>query len=304
MGDERDLERAAKEHWLRMTNAKTEQERRKAERELAEHIARPGLTDSIEELARTFEIRLKGSATLPPGTPAEYRGGFAPLLERMATIPPSDKWQVEPWELVTQHMVKFHFAYGIEPLIAQLTLKVFGEIAPSPKVFAAATADSDDIERARKTREFVEGVGEVIDEIAGRAIVHFVEALRGRLGFVLDQTLSEITVRAIDELEAELNSEGEKHAARLRKFVLDEWTKVEKVRLGTPSAGAPSLTKEAFEALIDEGQAKLKPLKMDQNKTAVVAYINDNYPAVRCGSVYQLNRILKKHGLEGKFQRE
>jgi hypothetical protein len=299
--DERDLEQALEEHRRRIFEAPTEAERKKAERELAEHIARPGLTDDIDQLARAFQIRLKRGVAFPPGTPAEYKAAFAPLLERVAAIPHYDKWEVPAWDLWTQHMVKFSFAYGIEPLIAQLTLKAFAHIAPSPEVFAAATDDADDIERARKTREFVEVIEAAVNEIAQRAIGHFLDALRGRLGSVLDQTLNEIIIKAIDELEAELNNTGEKQATRLRKVAFDEWAKVEKVRLGTPGQGAPALTKEVFEALIDEAQARLRPMNMDQTKTAVVAYINNNYSAVRCGGVKQLNRMLKKFGLDHKF---
>jgi hypothetical protein len=302
--DERDLERALEEHARRIFNAPTEQERKKAERELAEHIARPKLTDDLDQLAREFEIRLKRAATLLPDTPAEYRVAFAPFLDRMATIPPHDKWTVEPWDLWTQHMVKFSFAYGVEPLCAMLGLKVFGLINPSPEIFEELTSDPDEIERARKTREFVERVEADVVSCVQLAFKYFLEALRGRLGAVLDQTLHEIAIRAISEIEQELNNPGEKNTPRLRKFVLNEWARVEKVRLGMPTPGAPTFgTKEEVEALIDEAQEKLKPLKMDQNKNAVRQYINANYPAVRCSSGQQLNRLLKKFGLEWKFQK-
>jgi hypothetical protein len=302
--DERDLARILEEHARRLFNAPNEQERKKAEREIAEHIARPELTDDINQLAREFEIRLKRAATLPPDTPAEYREAFTPLLERVAAIPPLDRWETPVWDLSTQHMVRFFFAYDVEPLCALLGLKAFGLIEPSHEYFKAATADPDDIERARKTREFVEHVETDVVKIAQRAFGHFIEALRGRLGSVLDETLYEIAVRAISELEAELNTTGEKHVVRVREHVLKERTKVEKVRLGTPGVGPRALTKEVFEAMIDQAQAALRPHKMDQTKNSVLTYINNNYPAVRCGSVYHLNRLLKKFGLEGKFRPE
>jgi len=303
--NERDLEQALEEHMRRIFNAATEQERKKAERELAEHIARPRLTDDIDQLARDFEIRLKRACAFPPDTPAEYKEAFAPFLERVATIPPPDKQKVIGWDLWTQHMVHFSFQYGVEPLCAQLGLKVFGLVSPPPEAFTAITDDRDDIERARKRREIVERVEMDAVRCVQLALESFVEALRGRLGFVLDQTLNEVALTAIDELEPTLVSVNKDSVRRLRALVLDEWQKVEKVRLGVPLPGAPTFsTKEEFEALIDEAQARLKPLKMDRNKTAVVQYINANYLTVRCGSVYQLNRLLKKFGLAAKFSKD
>lgn len=300
--DERDLERALEEHRRRIFNAPTEQERKKAERELAEHIARPGLTDDIDQLARDFEIRLKRALAFPPGTPAEYKEAFAPFLERVAAIPPYDKWEVVGWDLWTQHMVHFFFQYGAEPLFASLVLKVFGLLSPPPEVFEASTADDDDIERARKRREIAERIETDAVRVVQRAIDNFVDALRGRLGSALDQTLDEIAIKAIDELEAGLISVNKERVRELRELILSEWQKVEKVRIGV-RMGSPTFdTKEAVEALIDEAQASLKPSKLDWNKTTVVAYINANYPSVRCGSVKQLNRLLRKFGLEHKFE--
>jgi hypothetical protein len=303
--DEGDLERALEEHARRIFDAPTEQERKKAEKELAEHIARPKQTDDIEKIARDFVIRLKRAASLPPGATPEQREAFAPFLERVAAIPPYDEWHVEGFDLWTQHMVRFSFDYGFEPLAALLGLKVLTLIIPAPKIFAAATDDPDDIEGARKRREVVEFVQADVIRVVGKAIEYFPAALSGRLGTVLDETLHEITLKAIDELEPELNTIDKEDVRRARRLVLDEWTKIEKVRLETPPPGAPTFnTKEEFEALIDEAQASLKPSKIDQNKTAVLAYINANYPAIRCGSVYQLNRLLKRYGLEGKFSKD
>lgn len=302
--DEQDLERALEEHARRIFNASNEQERKKAERELTEHIARPGLTDNLEELVRDFEIRLKRSATVRPNMPAEYREAFEPFLKRVAAIPPFEKWEVPAWDLWTQHMVKFSFAYGADPLFALLGLKAFALIAPSAEYFEAVTAAPDDIERARKMRAFVEAVEADVFRIVEVAAGRFVEALRGRLGVVLDETLGEIAVWALNELGAELKTTGEKHVAQVRDHILKEYTKVEKVRLGTPAPGAPTLTKEVFEAIIDKAQADLKPHKMDQTKSAVVTYIKNNYPAVRCSDRKQLNRMLEKYGLEHKFTEE
>ncbi|MGH9937153.1 MAG: hypothetical protein ACREAM_12950, partial [Blastocatellia bacterium] len=210
--DERDFERRLEEHGRKIFEASTEQERKRAERVLHEHMARPGLTDNIEELARTFEIRLKRSFSFPPDTPAEYKEALAPLLERMVAIPPFDRWTAPAWDLVTQHMVQISFAYGVEPLLALLNLKVFELIVPPPEIFEELTADSDDIERARKTRQFVECVEIDVVRCVRLASESFVDALRGRLGTVMDQTLSEIAVTAITELESELNTVGERHA--------------------------------------------------------------------------------------------
>jgi uncharacterized protein YjbJ (UPF0337 family) len=230
MSDERDLERALEEHARRIFEAKTDQERKRAERELAEHVARPELTDDIKQLAREFEIRLKRAASTWPGATPEYKEAFAPFLERVAAIPPLDKWNVPAWDLWTQHMVKFSFAYGIEPLLALLALKAFGLIAPSNEYFEAVTAGADDIERARKTQMFVEAVEADVTRIAGAAIGRFLMALRGRLGAVLDDTLSEITVGAMDELKGKLKTVGEKHASQardhitqVRDHILKEW---------------------------------------------------------------------------------
>lgn len=302
--EESDLARKLEEHARRIFNAPTEAEKKKAERELAEHIARPKQTDDIEQLAREFEIRLKRAARLPPGATPEQREAFAPLLERVAAIPPFDKWHIVGFDLWTQHLVKFSFDFGVEPLAALLSLKALGLICPPPEVFTAATAGADGIELARKRRAFVEAVEADVVRVVLKARKYFAEALSARLGSVLDETLHEIALRAIDELEPELNIVGKDDVRRARQVVLDEWTKIEKVRLGTPAPGAPTLTKEVFEAMIDDAQEKLRPAKMDQNKTAVVLYIKENYPAVRCGSVVQLNRLLKKHGLEGKFPKE
>lgn len=301
--DERDLERALEEHGRRIFDAPTDAERKRAERELAEHIARPKQTDDLDKIAREFEIRLKRAFAFPPDTPAEYTEAFTPFIERMATIPPPDKQEIIGWDLWTQHMVLFSFQYGIEPLCAQMGLKVFDLLSPPPAVFAAATDDLDDIERARKRREFVERVEADVVKVVRRALDLFVEALRGRLGSVLDETLSEIALRAIDELAPELNNVGEKDATNLRRLVFKEWEKVEKVRLGTPPPGAPTFnTKQEVEALIDEAQARLQPAGMDQIKTTVLQYINKHYPAVRCSSIKQLNRLLKKFDLEHKFE--
>jgi hypothetical protein len=259
--NERDLERSYEEHASRVFNgifnSPNEQERKKAERELAEDIARPGLTDNLAELARGFEIRLKRSATLPPGVTAEYREAFEPFLQRVAAIPPFDKWEVLTWDLWTQHMVQFFFAYGVEPLRALLCLKAFALIAPSDEYFEAVTGDPYDIERARRTREFVEKVESDFNKIVDKATGRFVEALRGRLGDVVDATVKEIVVSAINELEEELSTTGENHVARLRNDILKQWTKVEKVRIGTAAHGGNrsntdlSRLKEHFDAQID-----------------------------------------------------
>lgn len=93
-----------------------------------------------------------------------------------------------------------------------------------------------------------------------------------------------------------LAAQAREYVTQVRDHILKERERVERVRLGTPTPGAPALTKEVFEALLDEAQAELKPLNMDQTKTAVLAYINNNYPSIRCGSVKQLNRLLQKFG--------
>src|SRR5262249_23565227 len=154
-------------------------------------------TDDLEKIARDFEIRLKRAASLPPGATQEYREAFAPFLERVATIPPHDKWEVPAWDLWTQHMVRFSFAYGVEPLCALLGLKVVGLRSPTPDIFEEVTFDLDDAERARKTRELVERVTTDVVKVVQVAIGHFLDALCGRLGSVLDETLNEVAVRAI-----------------------------------------------------------------------------------------------------------
>jgi len=132
--DERDLEQVLEEHDRRIFEAPTEAERKKAEIELNEHVARHKLTDDLDKIAREFEIRLRRSATVRPDMPAEYREVFEPFLKRVAAIPPLDKWTVPPGlELWTQHMVYFCFQYGAEPLFALLGLKAFALIAPSPE---------------------------------------------------------------------------------------------------------------------------------------------------------------------------
>jgi len=66
-----------------------------------------------------------------------------------------------------------------------------------------------------------------------------------------------MAIGAINELEAELNTTGEKHVAQVRDYILKEWTKVEKVRLVTPahvgnrSKADLSRLKEHFDAHID-----------------------------------------------------
>jgi hypothetical protein len=282
--DERDLERTLEEHRRRIFEAPTDAERKKAERELAEHVARPKQTDDLDKIAREFEIRLKRAASLPPGATPEQREAFAPFLERVATIPPHDQQEVIGWDLWTQHMVHFFFQYGVEPLCAQLGLKVFGLLSPPPEVFVAATADADDIERARKRRAFVEFVEADVIQVVGKAIEYFPEALSGRLGSVLDETLHEIALRAIDELAQELNTVGKEDVRRARALVLDQWTKIEKVRLGTPAHGGNrskadlsqlkkhfdahiEVVKEAFEdcrqALSSRSQAKRQSWRED-----------------------------------------
>jgi hypothetical protein len=262
--DERDLERALEEHARRIFNAKTEQERKKAEKELAEHVARPKQTDDLDKIAREFVIRLKRSASLPPGATPEQEEAFAPFLESVAAIPPHDKWHVEGFDLWTQHMVNFYFQYGAEPLCALLGLKALTLINPAPEIFTAATDAPDDIERARKTRLFVEYVTEDVVRIVQKALEYFLEALSGRLGSVLDETLHEIALRAINELEPELNTVGKEDVRRARGLVLDQWAKIEKVRLGTKdgrggdrksSKGMPDAERQA----IADRKAALKP---------------------------------------------
>jgi len=85
--DEQDLERALEEHRRRIFEAPTEKERKKAERELAEHAARPKQTDDIGKIAREFEIRLKRLVSFPPDAPPEYKEAFAPFLKRVLEIP-------------------------------------------------------------------------------------------------------------------------------------------------------------------------------------------------------------------------
>lgn len=210
MSDERDLGQLLAEFSRRQPQAKTDVERKRLEKELDEHIARPELitgpdmTSTVETLAREFEIRLKRASSPPPDLTPEYREAFGPFFERMGTVPPPDQWKWFPFDLWTPHMVRFCFVYGVEPLRALLARKAFWMIAPSIEYFEAARADDDDIERARKTRAFVDAVVMDIDAITDVAIGRFAEALSCRLSTVLDDALSEIALRAMDELKGSL----------------------------------------------------------------------------------------------------
>jgi len=309
-GKERDLNELIAEFTRRRFEAKTDAEREQWEKELDEHIARPKLeiNGNVEEFAQELEIRLKRASSPPMDMPPEWKEAFGPFFERMGNVPPPDQWQWFSFELWTHYVIRFYFVYGAEPLRALLEREAFWLIAPSVEYFEAARAASDDIERARKTPAFVEAVEGDVDAIVDLAIGRFAKALSYRLGAILNDTLSEITLWALDNIKGELKTMGKERIAQARDRVTemrDHFLKrrisVEKVRLGTPPPGAPTLTKEEFEALIDEAQAALKPADMDQTKTVVLAYINKHYPAVKCGSVKQLNRLLKKHGLEHKF---
>lgn len=311
--EERDLNELLAEFTRRRFEAKTDVERKRWEKELDEHIARPELelNGNVEEFARELEIRLRRASSPPMDMPPEWREAFGSFFERMGNVPPPDQWSWFAFDLWTHYVVRFFFVYGAEPLRELLAREAFWLIAPSVEYFEAARAASDDIERARKTRAFVEAVEGDVDEIVDLAIGRFAEALSYRLGAMLNDTLSEIALWALDNIKGELKTMGKERApqardrvAEMRDHFLKRRMSVEKVRLGTPPPGAPTLTKEEFEALIDEAQAALKPAKIGQNKTAVVACVNANYPAVKCSSVKQLNRLLKKFELEHKFQGE
>jgi hypothetical protein len=304
-GDDRDLEQALEDYIQRIFNPRTERVRKKAEKALAEHTARPGLTDDIEKLVRDFEVRLKGLASLPPGTPPEYREAFSSFLEQVISIPSLEQHEVLDIKLMTQHLVYFQFIYGIEPLCALLGLKAFNSLSPSPSIFNQKTLDTDEAEQARKTQELVELVARDVNACVSHACELFEDALRGRLASVIVEVTNEVITRSINDLLPKLNNVGEKDIADLRKNTLKLWTGVEKARLDTPSQGPRTFRhREELEALIDEAQERLKSAGVDQNKTSFVGYINTHHPQVRCGSVKQLNRLLKNFGLEHKFPKE
>jgi hypothetical protein len=312
--DQRDLGQLLADYTRRHFQAKTDVERKRLQRELDRHIARPELivkqelTRDVEILAREFEIRLKKASSPPPNLIPAYREAFRPFFERMGALPPPGQWEWFAFDLWTHYMTRFYFVYGAEPLRELLAREAFRLIAPSIEYFEKATAAADDVERARRTRAFVEAVEADVDLIVEEALRRFAVALGYRLGAVLNETLDEVALAALDEMKGQLRTIGERLAAEsrdrvaeIRDHILKERMRVEKVRLGTPAPGAPTLTKEEFEALIDEAQAALRPLNMSTTRTAVVAYLNNNYPAVRCGGVKQLKRLLDKFGLEHKF---
>jgi hypothetical protein len=122
MSDERDLGRLLDEFTRRHFQAETDVERKRVERELDEHIARPELivapelTSIVETLAREFEIRLKRASSPPPDLTPEYREAFGPFFGRMGNVPPTDQWEWRAFDLWTHYMVRFCFFYGAEPL--------------------------------------------------------------------------------------------------------------------------------------------------------------------------------------------
>ncbi len=299
--EKRDLEQAIEGFQQREFNAQTKQEKNKVRRELASHIARPELTDNLEDLVRNLEVRLKSAAaSLLEGAPPAYREAFLPLLEKLVSISSPDQQEKVSYHLWTQHLVYFRFVYGMEPLRAILGLKAFGALRLPPEAFEAATFDSDEAERARKTQEITTTFEGVVDGCVSHASDLFVDALRGRLGSVIEETANEVMIRAIS---AELpDDDVEKRVAKLRSHAFDLWQDVEKMRLGIRPQGPYTFQhREELEVLIDQAQEKLKPAGLDHVKKTVVAFINEHYPQVRCGSVKQLNRLLDKFDLHHKF---
>ncbi|MCI0389110.1 MAG: hypothetical protein MOB07_10160 [Acidobacteria bacterium] len=267
--NDRDLERVLEAFANRIFNASTKRERKKAEKELRNQIARPALTTDVEQMERELRIRLNERAALPPSTPEEYKKAFAPFLELLLEIPPPEQQNIGEITLTTQHMVRFRIEYGVEPLLAQIALKAFSMLCPAPGIFEKVVADPNKSEHARKTKEFIERLETDVLRCVTRATEEFVESLRGRLGSALDQTLNEIVIRAIKELEPTLNNVGNRAVKTLRKAVLGEWGDVEKVRLDTPAPGRPKGTtyeklekeRETFIQDVNAAIARLKNIE-------------------------------------------
>lgn len=286
--------------------------KKQAEREISQHAARPGLTELPSELDSTFWSKWEDHVSdfwerwellkqLPPGTPQEYQDAFNPIIEKNVSIPPPEQQNVIEFTLWTQHLVHFGFAYGEECIDALLWKSVHSRLSISPEQFNRKTSDSDDIERARKVRELVERHEADVTLCVSRAKEMFLDALRGRLGSVVIEACNECAIRAIDELLPKLHNDCEVSPSTLRESELKWWAGVEKARFDTRLGPRTFKSAEDVEALIDEACEKLKPAGLENNKTAVLQYINRHYPTIRCSSVKQLNRLLKKFGLTGKF---
>lgn len=198
-------------------------------------------------------------------------------------------------------MVQFHFTYGIETLTALLGLGAFARLSPSPNQFQRIVSDPDSNEQAMKTNQLVGAVVSDVTKCVDGACKMFEEALRGRLGTVVNQTIDEIIVRSIEGQLLRLTNVRDIRPADLRNSVLETWQGVEKVRIGTPAQGAPTFkSAEEVEALILEAKENLAPSGLENNKTAIVEYIKHHYPSIRCGSVKQLNRLIEKFELKDR----
>jgi hypothetical protein len=299
--DQSDFERELEEGRQRLFNPKTYSKQRKT---IAHHAARPGLTDSLEEIYKHFLFRLTHMQKMPPDTPKEYCETFEPMVRRNTQVPLRHKLGKMNYDLWTQHFVHFNFSYSPEFLRAILWHTLFLRIAPDPEVFFAALQEGfKEMARNDIKQQIADGVESDVSKCVELAFQSFVEALRGRLGTIVTDTCDELAITVIEKLSAQLLLGPGMDIAKMREMRLREVEEVEKARLNTPSPGAPTFqSKEEVEALIDEAKEKLKPARLENNKTVIVKYINEHYPSVRCSSTKQLNRLLDKFKLHHKFK--
>lgn len=297
------FEKRIEEKWKSLGNPKT---RAKANQEINRHAAHPGLVEIPAEIAQQFQERIQfmRKHPFPPDTPQEYVDSFLPLVEHYFSIPPIEDQHVISFDLWTQHLVLFTFAYGEECINSFLWKQVFTLLSLPPDFFLECVNGDlpDGTDKAEAIRAIVKIIDKDVLICYERALEMFVEVLRSRLGTIVVDTYQECAIRAINELRAELTFGDSLNLPKLRQTLLKGWTGIQKVRLETPPPGAPTFkTAQEFEILLDEAQEKLATLGLEYSKTAVVEYINRHHPNVRCSGTRHFNRLIDKFGMAHKF---
>jgi hypothetical protein len=303
--DVQNLEQGILDNWSRLNDPTTQ---KKAEREMYRSVSRARTSDprtdpqTLARMLGRFEERweLKKKNWFPPGTPEAFREAFFPVVERVLTLPPVEQRPAEVVQYWTEEMFQFWVRWPEEVRDAMIQERILRGLLPPTDVISQIRAQVlDSIEQARLIRELAERCEADVALCLHRAKELFQESLFGRLRTVILDTCQEVAIRAIGELAPELNEDVE--TALLRKARIDELAQIEKERLDTRAPGAPTSGKQYFENLLNEAQQALHPLGLGNNKTAVVEYINRHHPKVRCSSVRQLDRLLERHALGGKF---
>lgn len=300
MQEDNSLQQAIEDFARRLLSAKSEREKKRVKKELDEQIARPILIDDFEKAIREFETRLKGLSAFPPGFPSEYQMAFSPLVERLAEVPPHEMEHIEEWDLWTTHMARFQIQCGAESLSALLQLKAFELRRPSQKEFEDETFDSDDIERARKTRECVDRVEREVIGLCIRASRGFIDALRGRLNTLVEATMDEALINAINEGIPNEDKESKQKLAGVRDLKIAQANSVEKVRLGTRSQSRPRETDAAtIKKKILDAMTKIDKVEK-RTKGRVAAYF---YGRKNPGGLTKKDLGLEITKLTGKLER-